>query len=268
MAACLTTARAADTAAALESVAHLNNYQVVELRRYDIAPGQRDRFVRYFDAYFPEAFEQLDCMVFGQFEDRAAPTKFVWLRGYHDINARPIVDSAFYYGPVWREHRVKVNALFPGESDNVLLLRPLTPDSGIKVLPAVDPVDEPHGARGVVIAQIFAVKKGEEEAFANKAQAAFAHYNAANVHPAGVLVTLDVPNNFPQLPIRTDGPFLVWLGVVENDAALKRFEPLASEVERALGATGMLRGTPERLVLDPTPRSRLRWWPDADQSAP
>ena len=86
MAACLTTARAADTAAALESVAHLNNYQVVELRRYDIAPGQRDRFVRYFDAYFPEAFEQLDCMVFGQFEDRAAPTKFVWLRGYRDMD--------------------------------------------------------------------------------------------------------------------------------------------------------------------------------------
>ena len=269
MAACLNTARATDTAAALESVAHLNNYQLVELRRYDIAPGQRDRFVRYFDTYFPEAFEQLDCMVFGQFEDRAAPTKFVWLRGYHDMNARPVVDSAFYYGPVWREHRVKVNALFPGESDNVLLLRPLTPDSGIKVLPAVDPVDESHGAQGVVIAQIFAVKKGEEDAFAKKAQAAFAHYSAVNVQPAGVLVTLDVPNNFPQLPVRTDGPFLVWLGVVENDAALKRFEPLASETEHALGATGMLRGAPERLVLDPTPRSRLRWWPDADQqSAP
>ena len=253
-----------DTRAAPESVAHLDNYQVVELRRYDIAPGQRDRFVRYFDAYFPEAFEQLDCMVFGQFEDRAAPTKFVWLRGYHDINARPIADAAFYYGPVWREHRVKVNALFPGASDNVLLLRPLTPQTEIPVLPAVDPVDEPYGARGVAVAQIFAVKKGDEDAFAERAQAAFTHYASARVHPAGVLVTLDVPNNFPQLPIRTDGPFLVWLGVVENDAALKRFEASASQVEHELAGTGMLRDSPERLVLDPTPRSRLRWWPVAD----
>lgn len=266
MTACITTARAdTTTRAALESVAHLNDYQVVELRRYDIAPGQRDRFVRYFDTYFPEAFEQLDCMVFGQFDDRAAPTKFVWLRGYRDINARPIVDSAFYYGPVWREHRVKVNALFPGESDNVLLLHPLAQDTQIPVLPAVDPVDEAHDARGIVVAQIFAVKKGEEDAFANKAQAEFARYKSANVRPAGVLVTLDVPNNFPQLPVRTDGPFLVWLGVVKDDAALKQFEPLASEVEHALGDTGMLRGTPERLVLDPTPRSRLRWWPFADR---
>ena len=259
----------ARTGAALESIAHLTDYQVVELRRYDIAPGQRDRFVRYFDAYFPEAFEQLDCMVFGQFEDRAAPTKFVRLRGYRDINARPIADAAFYYGPVWREHRVKVNALFPGESDNVLLLRPLVPQTGIPVLPAVDPVDEPQGAHGVVVVQIFAVKKGDEAAFAQRARAAFARYQAARVHPAGMLVTLDVPNNFPQLPIRTDGPFLVWLGVVENDAALKDFDAAASEVEHGLEGTGMLRGKPERLVLDPTPRSRLRWWPVADtKSAP
>ena len=256
-----------DERAALASVAHLDNYSVVELRRYDIAPGQRDRFVHYFDAYFPEAFEQLDCMVFGQFEDRAAKTKFVWLRGYRDIYARPVVDSAFYYGPVWREHRVKVNALFPGLSDNVLLLRPLTQDTGVVVLPAVDPVDEPHGARGVIVAQIFAVKKGDEDAFAKIAQRAFARYSAANVHPAGILVTLDVPNNFPQLPIRTDGPFLVWLGVVENDAALKRFEPLASDVEHSLASSGLLRGAPERLVLDPTPRSRLRWWPAAQEKS-
>ena len=257
-----------DTRAALESVAHLDNYQVIELRRYDIAPGQRDRFVRYFDTYFPEAFEQLGCMVFGQFEDRAAPTRFVWLRGYHDMDARPVVDAAFYYGPVWREHRAKVNALFPGESDNVLLLRPLAPQAGVPVLPAVDPVDEPHGAQGVVVVQIFAVKKGDEAAFAKRAREAFARYGSARVRPAGVLVTLDAPNNFPQLPVRTDGPFLVWLGVVENDAALKDFAALASQVEHGLEGTGMLRGKPERLVLDPTPRSRLRWWPVADKAAP
>jgi hypothetical protein len=256
-----------DVHAAMESVAHLKDYQVVELRRYDIAPGQRDRFVRYFDAYFPEAFEQLDCMVFGQFEDRAAPTKFVWLRGYRDINARPIVDAAFYYGPVWREHRVEVNALFPGASDDVLLLRPLNANTGVAVLPAVDPVDESQGAHGVVVAQIFAVRKGDEDAFAAKAQTAFTGYGEAGVRPAGVLVTLDVPNNFPQLPIRTDGPFLVWLGVVENDVALRRFEPLAAQVEHSLLDTGMLRATPERLVLDPTPRSRLRWWPPTQRGS-
>jgi len=252
----------ANEVATMESVQHLKDYQVVEFRRYVTADGELAHFVKYFDAYFPEAFEQLGAMVFGQFTERGHPNHFTWLRGFHDINARPIVNAAFYYGPLWKEHRTKVNAILP-DSDNVMLLHPLHPDEGITVLPAVDPVTEEHGAQGIVVAQIFAVKKGSEEAFAKQAQAAFSAYRIDGVHAAGVLVSLDVPNNFPQLPIRTDGPFLVWLGVVRDAAALDR--QLASRldaVEQSLAASGLLRGKPERVVMDPTPRSRLRWLSD------
>ena len=248
--------------ATMESVQHLKDYQVVEFRRYVTAEGKLANFVKYFDAYFPEAFEQLGAMVFGQFTERGRPNHFTWLRGFHDINARPIVNAAFYYGPLWKEHRVKVNAILP-DSDNVMLLRPLHPDQGITVLPAVDPVTEEDGARGIVVAQIFAVKKGSEDAFAKQAEAAFAAYRIDGVHPAGVLVSLEVPNNFPQLPIRTDGPFLVWLGVSRDETTLDRqLAPILTSVETSLAAGGLLRGAPERVVMDPTPRSRLRWLPD------
>ena len=248
-------------ASPMQSVQHLKDYQVVEFRRYVTSDGELAHFVKYFDTYFPEAFEQLGAMVFGQFTERGHPNHFTWLRGFHDINARPIVNAAFYYGPLWREHRIKVNAILP-DSDNVMLLRPLHPDQGISVLPAVDPVTEDHGAQGVVVAQIFAVKKGSEDAFAKQAQIAFAAYLIEGVHPAGVLVSLDVPNNFPQLPIRTDGPFLVWLGVVRDDATLnKRLVPRLASTGQSLLASGLLRGAPERVVMDPTPRSRLRWLP-------
>jgi hypothetical protein len=247
----------------MESVQHLKDYQVVEFRRYVTSDGELAHFVKYFDAYFPEAFEQLGAMVFGQFTERGHPNHFTWLRGFHDINARPIVNAAFYYGPLWKEHRIKVNAILP-DSDNVMLLRPLHGDQGITVLPAVDPVSEEHGAQGIVVAQIFTVKKGSEEAFAKQAEAAFAGYGVNGVHPAGVLVSLDVPNNFPQLPIRTDGPFLVWLGVVRDNATLDRqLAPRLAAAEQSLVAGGLLRGTPERVVMDPTPRSRLRWLTDA-----
>jgi hypothetical protein len=249
-------------ASTMQSVQHLKDYQVVEFRRYVTSGGELAHFVKYFDTYFPEAFEQLGAMVFGQFTERGHPNHFTWLRGFHDINARPIVNAAFYYGPLWREHRIKVNAILP-DSDNVMLLRPLHPDQGITVLPAVDPVTEDHGAQGVVVAQIFAVKKGSEEAFAKQAEIAFAAYRIDDVHPAGVLVSLDVPNNFPQLPIRTDGPFLVWLGVVRDDATLnKRLVPRLASTRQSLLASGLLRSAPERVVMDPTPRSRLRWLPD------
>ncbi|WP_062534936.1 NIPSNAP family protein [Mizugakiibacter sediminis] len=243
----------------MESVQHLRDFQVVEFRRYTVAAGARARFVRYFDTYFPEAFEQLGAMVFGQFTERGNPDRFTWLRGFHDLNARPIVNAAFYYGPLWKEHRAKVNAILP-DSDDVLLLRPLHADGGITVLPAVDPVDEADGAHGIVVAQIFAVRPGDEAAFAQRAEAALARYRGTGVRSAGVLVTLDVPNNFPQLPIRGDGPWLVWLGVVRDQAMLHGgFSAAMDAVERSLAASGLLRGAPERVLMDPTPRSRLRW---------
>lgn len=246
----------------MDSVMHLHDYQVVELRRYVTATGARDRFVSYFDAYFPEAFEQLGAMVFGQFTERGDPRRFTWLRGFHDIHARPVVNAAFYYGPLWREHRVKVNAILP-DSDNVMLLRPLHPEQDVTVLPAVDPVLEPHGVQGLLVMQIFPVRKGSEETFAAQAETAFAAYAMDGVHPAGVLVTLDVPNNFPQLPIRTDGPWLVWLGVVRDDATLQQhLAARLAAAEHTLEASGLLRGPVERLLMDPTPRSRLRWLPD------
>jgi hypothetical protein len=256
------TAWAQDTstpAASMDTVRHLQDYQVVEFRRYVTSDRERAHFVKYFDTYFPEAFEQLGAMVFGQFTERGNPNHFTWLRGFKDISERPIIDAAFYYGPVWKEHRLKVNAILP-DSDNVMLMRPLHPEHGVLVLPAVDPVTEEHGAHGIVVAQIFTIRKGSEEVFAKQAEQAFAGYRIAGVHTAGVLVSLDVPNNFPQLPIRTDGPFLLWLGVVSDDAVRKnRLAPRMSAVEHSLDASGLLRSAPERLVMDPTPRSRLRW---------
>ncbi|MBD8900544.1 NIPSNAP family protein [Rhodanobacter sp. DHG33] len=252
---------------AMATVSHLHDFQVVELRRYTTTHGGRARFADYFDTYFPEAFEQLGAMVFGQFLPREHPDQFVWLRGFHDMPARPVVNSQFYYGPLWREHRLKVNALLP-DSDNVLLLRPLRPDTGVDVLPAVDPVDEPHGAQGIVVMQIFAVKKGDEDVLATHAEAQFESYRVAGVHPAGILVTLDEPNNFPQLPVRMDGPWLVWLGVVRDEATLrKQLQPAMQAAAKTLLASGMLRAAPELLAMDPTPRSRLRWLPDAGEAA-
>jgi hypothetical protein len=148
------------------------------------------------------------------------------------------------------------------DSDNVMLLRPLTPERGIPILPAVDPIAEPNGAQGIVAAQIFALKANGVEEFAKQAEPTFASYRAAGVREAGVLVTLDVTNNFPQLPIRTDGPFLVWLGVLKDNQVLENdFTRLADSSSQSLSATGLLRAPPELVILTPTHRSRLRWLP-------
>jgi hypothetical protein len=245
---------------AMDHVKHLTDFHVIEFRRYTIKEGEREHFAAYFESYFPEAFQQMGAIAFGQFFERRNPVAFTWLRGFKNTDARAIINAGFYYGPLWKEHSSTMNNLMV-DSDNVLLLRPLSPERGIPVLPSVDPVKEGKGAQGVVVAEIFAVKPESVDTFAQRAEATFASYRAAGAREAGVLVTLDVPNNFPQLPVRTDGPYLVWLGIVRDNQALEaKFAPLAERSVESLSATSLLRGTPELVVLDPTRRSRLRWF--------
>lgn len=247
---------------AQDNVSHLQNFPVIEFRRYPVAPGERQHFAKYFDTYFPGAFEQSGAIAFGQFLERG-DNIFTWIRGFHTYNERAVDEAAFYYGPLWQEIRVKINALLPGVDDNVLLLHPLRADTGIPVLPMVDPVTDSEGAQGVVVAQIFSVKKGQVKAFVHQADSIFARYRASGAHQAGILVTLDEPtNDFPILPYRTDGPFLVWLGVLKNNQMLEtRFEPVEKAALPKFSADGLLRKAPELLILDPTHRSRLRWLP-------
>jgi hypothetical protein len=120
---------------------HLNDFQVIEFRRYIIKEGERKHFADYFENYFPEAFQQMGAIAFGQFFERKNPDWFTWIRGFKNTDARAIINAGFYYGPLWREHASTMNSLML-DSDNVLLLRPLSPERGIPVLPSVDPVKE------------------------------------------------------------------------------------------------------------------------------
>jgi hypothetical protein len=244
----------------MESVKHLKEFPVIELRRYTIKDGQRERFARYFESYFPEAIQQSGAIVAGAFFEREKHAVFTWIRAFHDMDDRAKANAALYYGAVWKEHRTLMNGLMI-DSDNVLLLRPVSPERGITIFPAVDPVREDEGARGVAVAHIFPLQPNSE-AFVQKAEPVFASYRAAGAREAGVLVTLDAPNNFPQLPVRTDGQYLVWLGICKDDEALQgRLRPLADRAVQSLAASGLVRDAPELVVLDPAPRSRMRWWP-------
>jgi hypothetical protein len=156
----------------------LGNFPVVEFRRYTINPGEREHFAEYFDTYFPEAFEQLGVIVAGSFFERDKPLGFTWIRGFHSNEERALANAEFYYGPLWREHRATMNSMI-ADSNNVMLLHSLRADRDISVLTTVDPVKEPQGASGVVVAQIFSVKPDSEQEFSERAESEFARYRAA-----------------------------------------------------------------------------------------
>jgi hypothetical protein len=134
-----------------------------------IKEREREHFAKYFEAYFPEAFQQLGAIAAGSFLERKNQSGFTWIRGFHTIEDRAVANAEFYYGSVWKEHKKTLNDLMT-DSDNVMLLRPLSPERGVPILPAVDPVTATNGAQDIVVAQIFAIKGNSVEAFAKEAE--------------------------------------------------------------------------------------------------
>src|ERR1044071_3634073 len=89
----------------MDRVKHLSDFQVIEFRRYTIKEGEREHFANYFESYFPEAFQQMGAILFGQFFERKNPVGFTWMRGFKNTDARATINAGFYYGPLWKEHR-------------------------------------------------------------------------------------------------------------------------------------------------------------------
>ena len=83
----------------------LHDDAVVELRQYTLQPGQRDVLIELFERELIETQEAVGMHVIGHFRDLDAPDRYVWLRGFPSMDARRDALQAFYFGPVWQQHR-------------------------------------------------------------------------------------------------------------------------------------------------------------------
>ena len=83
---------------------------VVELRQYTLVPNGRETLIALFEREFIETQEATGMTVIGQFRDLNNPDRFVWLRGFSDMEKRAAQLQEFYGGPVWKAHRDAANA--------------------------------------------------------------------------------------------------------------------------------------------------------------
>jgi quinol monooxygenase YgiN len=237
---------------------------VIELRQYTLKPGQRDLLIDLFEREFVETQEAVGMRLVGQFRDVERPDRFVWIRGFEDMPARAEALQAFYGGPVWKAHRDAANATMI-DSDNVLLLRPVSTDAAFAA---------PHTSRAPI---------GANEAASSRLVATINYFNtpiddafirffdteiepelsSAGARPIARFVTESSQNTFPRLPVRTGEYVFVWFARFASDAALREYEArlaasprwtnqLAPELDRRL------KSRPEHLILAPTARSLLR----------
>jgi hypothetical protein len=229
--------------------------EVLELRQYTLHPGRRDELIELFDRELVESQDAVGARVLGQFRDRDDEDRFVWLRGFADMPTRGEALSAFYGGPVWREHGPAANATMVDWSD-VLLLRPVT-DLDLTGR-------ERGGPTTLVTVTIYHLPLGGEDAFLDffKAEAA-PLLTATGATPLAVLRTLRAENNFPALPFREDTNVVAWIAsfpgsdeLVEHVRQLGRENRWTHDTLPVL--TKQLSRPPEQLQLAPTARSLLR----------
>jgi hypothetical protein len=197
---------------------------IVELRQYALHPGQRDVLIELFDRELVETQEAVGMKVIGQFRDLDDPNKFVWLRGFSDMESRAEGLAAFYGGPVWKAHSEAANATMI-DSDDVLLLRPARQESAF----ALEDERVPRG--GFVLAVVMPLD----------AVASFEKDGSL----LGSFVTEESENTFPSLPVREgERVFVSFAGFADRDGLEHAAERYAD------GAAQVLR-------LEPTSRSLL-----------
>lgn len=229
--------------------------ELVELRSYRLAPGAAGAFVAHFEAHFLASQERLGMDVVGQFTVPGDDARFVWVRRFRDPSSRAESLARFYGGPVWEQFGPRANELMVDHTDVHLLV----PD---RSLPAFATDHVPHEQRpdgfggrpgdghdATVVAAVF------DPAGPGELDAAFARSLADAASTRGVtelgrLVTAEVTNDFPRLPVHEGTAVAVWLLSDRPDG--RAGTAAAETVATAHGLD--LRTT----VLRPTARSTLR----------
>jgi hypothetical protein len=228
---------------------------VVELRQYTLRPGQRDVLIELFEHEFVESQEDLAMPLLGQFRDLTDPDRFVWLRGFTDMESRAKALSAFYGGPVWTAHRDAANGTML-DSDNVLLLRPASRGFPSSDRPPAGATTRPK-SRVLVTTCHPAGPMEEFKAFFERRVAPVLASAGGSV--IATFETEPTENNFPALPIRAGETVFVWFSSFASDAAYEEHEArLADTADFGPELLAQLKNAPDRRLLEPTPRSRLR----------
>jgi NIPSNAP len=224
---------------------------IVELRQYTLRSGQRDVLIDLFDREFVESQEAVGMHVIGQFRDLDRPDRFVWLRGFPDMERRCASLTAFYGGPVWKLHAPAARATML-DTDDVLLLRPVTAGSAFAELPARPSIDEHRTASTVVVT----VCSLERPVVTRQLEHELLPALEASSPPA-VATFVEEPseNTFPALPVRVGEHVVVWLQSVGNGGDPKAVLDASAEIARTILP---LTGPPAVLRLQPTARSSLR----------
>lgn len=248
---------------AVDALADQRTDTIFELRQYTLHPGQRDTLVDVFDDQFVEGQEAEGIRIIGQYRDLDDPDRFVWLRSFPDMETRKDALTRLYTGPVWKAHgRLAAGTMV--DADNVLLLRPLRPETVFAPSTVKLPPPGTRGpGKGLLLANIVYVEKNTPAEFGEFfEQELRSHWERAGATVIAEMVSDHSSNTYPALPVRERENVFVWFALFPDQASADKHQrALVQSMEWREAAGKLSSWTHHRieiLRLQPTARSRLQ----------
>ena len=185
----------------------------------------------------------------GQFRDRRRPDRFVWLRGFSNMESRHEALEAFYDGPVWAAHRTEANNTME-DSDDVLLLKPARPELAFRIGSGTG-TSSSDRKPSTVLAGIYEMPRPVDAWLVSQFERQVAPILQANgVQIVAVLMTESARNTFTRLPVRQGEHVLVWLGILQ-DPIVRRQGLTVSPVRSSGQSPRLVAGVGAHVTFEP-----------------
>lgn len=170
---------------------------VIELRNYLLKEGKRDEFIQYFKDHFVHSQLHAGVHIPALFTIKNEEHRFVWIRGFDNMEQRSRFLPLFYGGEVWEKSGPAANDMML-EWHNVYLLKPLHSDEA-----AFSP------SNGFFVIDHYKVKNHKHNDMIDLLTKEYILlFRQQNVKPITLWVSEMTPNDFPRLPVYQDSNLL------------------------------------------------------------
>ena len=199
--------------------------RVLELRNYLLMPNMTDEFKKYFNTYFVAPMHNLGGFTLGQFKIDRANDRFVWFRGFKDMEARVKFLNDFYVdSKTWKDYGKGANDMMIN-SDNVYLLRPLATSISVNFMEV---------SHKIVVVNFYSCNSTLDKVIALFNTEYIPYLESIEVNNTTLWVSEMQENDFPRLPAFQDKNLLVSITSFENKKEYQLKQKLINEMSDQL----------------------------------
>src|SRR5688572_322684 len=175
----------------------LKNINVLELRNYLLKPNLADTFSQYFHSNFVAPMNELGGYTLGEFKISDVNDRFVWLRGFTNMETRVKFLNDFYINSTtWKEHGNGANEMMINWH-NVYLLKPLHKNVFLKT----------H--KGFTVIDFYVCNSTLDKVIELFDSEYIPFLKTINVEDISLWVSEMTENDFPRLPVFQDKNLLL-----------------------------------------------------------